>query len=110
VNSVTDASPIREAIWRNRLFPGLTLTASPARFDNDRAHQVTFRVRDAGHPVDVTVRVAGRALATGADGNVTTTFARGFTTTFARGFRTGRYKPTASGPGYTSDSVTIRVT
>jgi hypothetical protein len=54
--------------------------------------------------------VAGRALATGADGNVTTTFARGFTTTFARGFRTGRYKPTASGPGYTSDSVTIRVT
>ena len=59
-------------------------------------------MRDAGQPVDATVKVAGRTLHTGADGNVSTTF--------ARGFREGRYTATATKSGYTKDTARIRVT
>ncbi len=90
------------ALWHRRLQPGLTLTASPSRFGNDRARSVTFKVRDAGEPVGATVKVAGRTLQTGADGNVSTTF--------ARGFREGRYTATATAGGYTKDTASLRVT
>jgi hypothetical protein len=99
VNVATGAS--KEAIWHRRLLP-LTLTATPARFNNNRPHTVTFKVRDASQPVDATVKVAGRTLHTGADGNVQTTFPKGFSE--------GRYTATATAGGYTNDTAKLRVT
>jgi hypothetical protein len=101
VNAATGVT--REALWYRRLFPGLTLTATPRRFDNAKRHRVVFRVTDAGAPVSgATVRVAGRVLRTGAKGRVATTF--------RKGFHTGRYEARAGKAGYSPDAVTIRVT
>lgn len=88
-------------LLHQEVFAGLTLTADPGAWDGDRAQRVTFRVTDAGVPVDrARVRAGGASCTTGADGRCTIRFApsgpRGITAT-------------ATATGYTADSLRLRV-
>lgn len=58
--------------YERRIFPGLTLTASPRRLHRGQTSQVTFTVRDAGATVaGARVRSGGKSGITNANGKVT---------------------------------------
>jgi hypothetical protein len=62
------------ATWYRRVFPGLTLLATPAKLHRGKTSGVTFKVLDAGDPVaGARVRAGGKAGTTNAKGKVTLT-------------------------------------
>jgi hypothetical protein len=83
-----------------RVFPGLTLLASPAKLHRGKTTQVTFIVRNAGDPVKgVKVAAQSKSGLTNAKGKVTLAL-------------TGRGKSVlarVTGTGWTGDELRLRV-
>lgn len=86
--------------WAKRIFPGLTLTADPSRFQADAGARVRFTVTDAGSPVEgALVRVGGRSGTTNGSGKVTLRIRPGARRT---------YTAKATYDGYTADTVEVK--
>lgn len=92
-----------KGLFHSQIRPGLTLGASPRRWDGDRRTTVKFTVKDAGAPVaNAQVKVAGKSDRTNGSG-----VAR---ITFRSGTRPGKYKATATKSGFYRGTVILRVT
>jgi hypothetical protein len=85
-----------EAFYHQQVWPKLSLTSSTRAAGTGRT--ITFRVSDAGDPVaGATVKAGGKSLKTAANGQATLKQARA-----------ARLKATASKPGYSPASATVR--
>jgi hypothetical protein len=86
-----------------QVLPGLTLAASPHKWDNASSKAVTFTVTDAGGPVrGAKVKVGTHSATTDAKGRATLTF--------PAGFGTGKKKAVASRTGYARGVTRLRIT
>jgi hypothetical protein len=92
-------------IWHQQLFAGLTLKATPAKWNGDHAVEVKFKVTDAGEAVEnATVKAKWNGLKqsckTQGNGICKLTFPKMGKT---------RIKATAKKSGYAPDEVTLKV-
>jgi len=90
-------------LYHSQIRPGLSLSASPRKWDGDRRTTVKFTVKDTGSPVaNAQVKVAGKSDRTNGQGIAKITF--------GAGTRPGKYKATATKSGFYRGAVVLRVT
>ncbi len=100
MQNVSGSTP---AYWDTQILPKLKLTGSPSTVSHTQATTVTFKVTDAGDPVPgATVKFLGKTATTGASGTAKITV--------PKGTATGSHTATASKPGYTGATFTVKVT
>jgi len=90
--------------WHQRIVPGLTLAANPAKVVAGKA--ITFKATDAGAAVKqakVTLKVAGKHVAGSTKANGTVTLK------VPKGAKPGRYRATARKGGYSPGKRRVRV-
>lgn len=88
-------------VWHTQVLPGLTLSASPMKWDGDASKVVTFTVTDAGQAVgNATVKVGAKTCTTGSGGTCKLSFPK-----------LGPQKLTAiaTKSGFGKDTVTLTV-
>lgn len=67
IATISEGCTSQVALWHTEIQPGLSLSANPSRFNGKE--KVTFKVTDAGEPVQgAKVTVDGKSATTGADG------------------------------------------
>jgi hypothetical protein len=90
------------ATWHTQVLPGLSVSASPARFTSGTASDVSFTVTDAGDPVEgADVTVAGETLHTDAQGHAHYAF--------PAATKPGKVAIAASRSGYRAASAALTV-
>ncbi|MBI4166333.1 MAG: hypothetical protein HY508_11430 [Acidobacteria bacterium] len=90
------------ATYHAQVFPGLSLTASPASVLSAKGGTVTFLVSDAGDPVSgASVSVAGKSFTTDAQGRASYVV--------PKGAKVGSISATASKSDYTPASTSVAV-
>lgn len=88
------------ATWHKRVFPPLSLSASPSRFAAAEGAKVVFTVSDVGDPVaGAKISVEGKTLTSDAQGHATMTF--------PKGTKAGVIHATASMEDYTNASARV---
>jgi hypothetical protein len=98
--STNNSSP---AYFDTQVFPALRIKASKSSVSNGRSATITFTVTDTGDGVGgVTVKFLGESAKTSAKGTVSFTV--------KKGTAKGSHSAVASKTGYTSASLTIKVT
>jgi len=89
-------------IWHTQVLPGLTLTASPLKWNGGSAKTVTFTVRDAGAGLNgATVKVGTKSCKTGSTGTCKIAFGK---------LSPRKLTATATKAGYAKDALKLAVT